>query len=315
VMSVLELANSNPSCGYGRVLIHQGKVTAIIEEKDADTQTLALKTLNAGIYCFHKDILDTYIPKIQPNNTQKEYYLTDIISLAVNDKKTITPLFVSSETFKGVNNPLELAKAEEILGNRIKEFWLEKGVKMRLMDTIYIEDDVEFYGECMIENGVSICGQSTIINSIIKAHSVIESSYIENSSIGPLAHIRPQSKIHDTHIGNFVEVKNSTLQGTKAGHLSYIGDCKIHEGSNIGAGFITCNYNGKKKYATTIGKNVFVGSGTQIVAPIQIEDDCLIGAGSTVRRNIKKGQLYLNKGQEVIKENFFYDFFNHKSSK
>lgn len=310
IMSVLDLPNIS---GYGRVVISKGEVKEIIEEKDADSKTLALSTLNAGIYCFKAQILDSYISKLNNNNAQKEYYLTDIISLARKDNIKIVPLFVGLEDFKGVNDKLDLANAEEILSRRIKEFWLKQGVIMRLPDTIYIEEGVEFSGECIIENGVSICGNSKIIESHIKAHSVIESSVIVKSDVGPLAHLRPQSVLENTHIGNFVEVKKSTLNGVKAGHLSYIGDSEIESGTNIGAGFITCNYDGKNKHQTKIGKNVFIGSDSQAIAPITIEDDCIVGAGSTIRRNLKKGELFITCGKEIIKEGFFYKFFNKKT--
>lgn len=310
IMSVLDLPNIS---GYGRVVISKGEVKEIIEEKDADSKTLALSTLNAGIYCFKAQILDSYISKLNNNNAQKEYYLTDIISLARKDNIKIVPLFVGFEDFKGVNDKLDLANAEEILSRRIKEFWLKQGVIMRLPDTIYIEEGVEFSGECIIENGVSICGNSKIIESHIKAHSVIESSVIVKSDVGPLAHLRPQSVLENTHIGNFVEVKKSTLNGVKAGHLSYIGDSEIESGTNIGAGFITCNYDGKNKHQTKIGKNVFIGSDSQAIAPITIEDDCIVGAGSTIRRNLKKGELFITCGKEIIKEGFFYKFFNKKT--
>ncbi|MBD5164316.1 bifunctional UDP-N-acetylglucosamine diphosphorylase/glucosamine-1-phosphate N-acetyltransferase GlmU [Helicobacter sp.] len=310
VMSVLDLPNTS---GYGRVVIKNNQVQEIIEEKDASAEILALSTLNAGIYCFSKKILESYVPLLDNHNAQKEYYLTDIISLAQKDSVSIMPLFVEVKNFKGVNDKLDLARAEEILGNRIKEFWLKKGVLMCLPDTIYIEEGVEFVGECVLENGVRICGDSKIIESQIKAQSVIESSVIELSDIGPLAHIRPQSIIKNTHIGNFVEVKKSQLEGVKAGHLSYIGDSKVGKGTNIGAGFITCNYDGKSKHQTIIGENVFIGSDSQAVAPVVIENDCLIGAGSTIRRNLKKGELFVTRGEEVIKEGFFYKFFNKKS--
>lgn len=310
IMSVIDLPNTN---GYGRVVIQDNQVQAIIEEKDANPEILALSTLNAGVYCFKSEILQTYLPKLQNNNAQKEYYLTDIITLAKQDSKIITPLFVELENFKGVNDKADLADAEIILGNQIKKTLMKQGVIMRLPHTIYIEEGVKFKGECIIENGVSLCGDTEIINSHIKSHSVIESSYIENSDVGPMAHLRPQSVLKNTHIGNFVEVKKSTLNGIKAGHLSYLGDCEVDEGTNIGAGFITCNYNGKAKFQTKIGKNVFIGSDSQAVAPIIIEDNCIIGAGSTIRENIKQGELFLTKGEKIRKEGFFYKFFSKKT--
>lgn len=309
IVSVLDVPNTN---GYGRVVIQEGAVQGIVEEKDANPEILALSTLNAGVYCFDRKILESYVSVLNNHNAQKEYYLTDIIALARKDSVHIAPLFVEMTNFKGVNDKLDLARAEEILGDRIKESWLKKGVLMRLPNTIYIEEGVEFVGECIIENGVSICGDSKIIESHIKAQSVIESSIVEKSDVGPLAHLRPQSIIKNTHIGNFVEVKKSQLDGVKVGHLSYLGDSEVGSGTNIGAGFITCNYDGKGKHQTIIGKNVFIGSDSQAVAPVVIEDNCLIGAGSTIRQNIKKGELFATIGKEIIKEGFFYKFFDKK---
>ena len=310
IMSILDLPNTK---GYGRVKIQNNEVLEIIEEKDASPEILSLNTLNAGVYCFRSEILETYLPKLQNHNAQKEYYLTDIIALSKKDSKSITPLFVELENFKGVNDKADLAHAEEIMGMRIKKALMQQGVIMHLPQTIYIQEGAKFVGECILENGVSIYGDCEIIDSHIKAHSVIESSYIENSDVGPLAHLRPKSILKNTHIGNFVEVKKSTLNGVKAGHLSYLGDCEIDEGTNVGAGFITCNYNGKEKFQTKIGKNVFIGSDSQAVAPIVIEDDCIIGAGSTIREDIKKGSLFLTQGKKIHKENFFYKFFNKKA--
>ena len=306
VMSVINL--DNPS-GYGRVVIKEGEVQKIVEQKDASKEELEIKAVNAGVYLVKKDILEKYIPRLNNQNLSKEYYLTDIIEMAKEDKKVIKPIFVKEENFKGVNSRKDLAEAEVIMQKRIKDRLMQEGVSMRLPETIYIENEVEFEGECTIENGASIHRYSKIINSHIKSHSVIEESTIINSSIGPLAHIRPKSFIEDSHIGNFTEVKKSNLKGIKAGHLSYIGDSEIDEGSNIGAGTITCNYDGKAKYKTKIGKNVFVGSDTQIVAPVTIEDDVIIAAGTTVTKDVKKGSLAINRTPLKIVENFFYKFF------
>ena len=155
--------------------------------------------------------------------------------------------------------------------------------------------------------------KSLVKNSIIKSSSVVEDSVVIDSDIGPLAHIRPASHIEATHIGNFVEVKKSTLKGVKAGHLSYLGDAQIDEGTNIGAGTITCNYDGVKKYKTIIGKNVFVGSDTQLVAPVIIEDDVMIAAGTTVTSaTVPKGSLVISRTKMKFLEGFYYKFFGKK---
>ena len=308
----MSVINLNKPCGYGRVVIIDGNVHEIVEEKDCIPAQKKIQTVNAGVYCVNTELLNQYIPALSNDNAQAEYYLTDIIKMAVDDHKTVHPVIVQEEEFKGVNSKLDLAHAEEIMQKRIKTEWMKQGVSMRLPETIYIDSRATFEGECMLENGVSIQGTSHIIASHIKTHSVIEDSYIENSDVGPMGRVRPNSKLINTHIGNFVEVKKSTLTGVKAGHLAYIGDATIEEGSNIGAGVITCNYDGKNKYETIIGKNVFVGSDTQLVAPITIEDDVIIAAGSTINKNVAQGELAISRAPMKTIKNFFYKFFGEK---
>ena len=308
VMSIFNL--EDPS-GYGRVVIDKHGVQRIVEQKDATPEELLINYVNAGIYSFRRDVLNTYIPQLSNDNAQSEYYLTDIIAMAKADGINIEPLEVDEEHFKGVNSKIDLAAAEEIMQERIRNRWMAQGIIMQLPQTIYIEESVMFEGECIVENGARICGNSKIINSHIKAHSVVEDSIMENSDVGPMGHLRPLSNLKDTHIGNFVEVKKSTMDGVKAGHLSYIGDAEVGSGSNIGAGVITCNYDGKKKYKTIIGKNVFVGSDSQIVAPCTIEDDVMVAAGTTLTsEKVKSGVLILSRAKIKTVENFFYKFFN-----
>ncbi|MCG3719129.1 bifunctional UDP-N-acetylglucosamine diphosphorylase/glucosamine-1-phosphate N-acetyltransferase GlmU, partial [Aliarcobacter butzleri] len=294
VMSVLELESAD---GYGRVIIENGNVKKIVEQKDASEDELKITTANAGIYQFETKFLLENLPKLDNNNAQKEYYITDLVEMAISQGKVLKPLVVNEENFKGVNSKVELADAEVIHQNRIKKEFMKAGVIMRLPDTIYIEEGVEIEGESIIENGVSLLGNAKIINSHIKTNSVVEDSIVKDSDVGPMGRVRPGSELTNTHIGNFVETKKAKLTGVKAGHLSYLGDCSIDEGTNIGCGTITCNYDGVNKHQTIIGKNVFVGSDTQFVAPVNIEDDVLIGAGSTVTGNVKKGELYLTRAK------------------
>ena len=309
-MSIFDLEDSS---GYGRVIIGDNGVERIVEEKDASDIEKAVTTVNAGIYSFSKAVIEKYLPKLSNDNAQEEYYLTDVIAMAKADNLSIEPLLVDEEHFKGVNSKFDLATAEEIMQGRIKETWMKTGVSMQLPSTIYIEEGVTFSGESTLENGTRICGNTLIENSHIKSGSVIEESIIKNSDIGPLAHIRPHSHIQDTHIGNFVEVKKSTLKGVKAGHLAYLGDAQIDEGTNVGAGVITCNYDGIKKYQTIIGKNVFIGSDSQIIAPVIIEDDVLIAAGTTVTADkIEKGSLSVSRAPLKSISGFYYKFFGKK---
>lgn len=311
VMSVLNLASAE---GYGRVVIENGEVKRIVEQKDANEEELKINTANAGVYQFDTKFLLENLKKLNNNNAQKEFYITDLVELAIKQKESLKAIFVSEENFKGVNSKFELAQAEIIHQNRKKKELMQNGVIMRLPDTIYIEEGVEIEGESIIENGVSLLGDSKIVNSFIKTNSVVEDSFIENSDIGPMARVRPNSKIINTHLGNFVETKKAVLTGVKAGHLSYLGDCIIDEGTNIGCGSITCNYDGINKHQTIIGKNVFVGSNTQFVAPVKIEDEVIIGAGTTVTSTIKKGELYLTRAKAKVVDGYFYKHFKLKKN-
>jgi bifunctional UDP-N-acetylglucosamine pyrophosphorylase/glucosamine-1-phosphate N-acetyltransferase len=306
VMSVLELPSAE---GYGRVVIKDNNVVKIVEQKDANEEELCITTANAGIYQFDTDFLLKNLPKLNNNNAQKEYYITDLVEIAINANLSLKPLVVSVENFKGVNSKVELAAAEVIHQNRIKEAFLKEGVIMRLPDTIYIEEGVQIVGECILENGVTLLENAKIIHSHIKTNSIVQDSIVENSDVGPMARIRPGSVLKNTHIGNFVETKKADLNGVKAGHLSYLGDCIIDEGTNIGCGTITCNYDGVKKHQTIIGKNVFVGSDTQLVAPVTIEDDVLIAAGSTITKRIPKGSLAITRAPLKIVADYFYRIF------
>lgn len=301
--------------GYGRVIMDAHlNVEKIVEEKDASVEEKSVTAVNAGVYLFKTDFLKENLPTLSNQNSQKEYYITDLIALANAENKTVKALFVDEATFMGVNSKYHLSQAEELMQDRIKRRFMEQGVSMRLPHTIYIEADVEIKGECKLENGVTLLKGTILESSHIKAHSVIEKSIIKNSDIGPMARVRPESIIEDTHIGNFVEIKKSTLKGVKAGHLSYLGDATIDEGTNIGCGTITCNYDGKGKYKTIIGKNVFVGSDTQLVAPVTIADDVIVASGTTVTKDIPKGALAINREPLKIVEGFFYKFFGKKDA-
>jgi bifunctional UDP-N-acetylglucosamine pyrophosphorylase/glucosamine-1-phosphate N-acetyltransferase len=309
VMSVLELDSAD---GYGRVVVNNNKVSKIVEQKDASEEELSITTANAGIYQFDTTFLLKNLPKLSNENAQKEYYITDLVEMAIAQNLELKPLSVSEENFKGVNSKYELAKAEEIHQARIKEDFMRAGVIMRLPQTIYIEEGVCIQGESILENGVTLLGNSKIINSHIKTNSHVEDAFLQDSDVGPMARVRPGSQLLNTHLGNFVETKKAQLNGVKAGHLTYLGDCEIDEGTNIGCGTITCNYDGKNKYKTKIGKNVFVGSDTQLVAPVTLEDDCMIAAGSCITKDVKKGELAIVRAKAKHISGFFYKFFGEK---
>jgi bifunctional UDP-N-acetylglucosamine pyrophosphorylase/glucosamine-1-phosphate N-acetyltransferase len=305
-MSILDLDSAD---GYGRVIIDNNQVVKIVEQKDCNKDELKVNTANAGIYCFDSKFLLDSLPKLSNDNAQEEYYITDLVEMAIEQNLNVKPIVVSEENFKGVNSKFDLANAEVIHQQRIKEEFMKAGVLMKFPDTIYIDFDVQIEGESIVENGVTLLGSSIIKSSHIKANSVVEDGVLENSSAGPMARVRPNSNLKDSHIGNFVETKKANLNGVKAGHLSYLGDCEIDSGTNIGAGTITCNYDGKNKFKTTIGKNVFIGSDTQLVAPVTLEDDTMIAAGSTITSNVASGDLALSRTKQKSIKGFFYKFF------
>ncbi len=305
----LAVFNARDAKSYGRVIIKDDQVEKIVEFKDANEEERKVSICNAGVYVIESKLLAQILPLIDNHNAAKEYYLTDSISLAKKQGASIKAVFVDEDEFMGINDKFELNIAQNLMQEKIKKHWMKQGVIFHLPQSTYIGMDVEFVGECEVYENVRIEGKSKIVNSIIKSSSVIENSIVENSDVGPLAHLRPKCELKDTHIGNFVECKNAKLNGVKAGHLSYLGDCEIESGTNIGCGTITCNYDGVKKHKTIIGKNVFVGSDTQFIAPVKIEDDVIIAAGSSVDCNVESGVLFINRAEKKLIKDYFYKKF------
>ncbi len=305
----LSVFSARDPFGYGRVITRGGEILKIVEQKDASEEEKAVKDANAGCYCFKSEALKQILPQIKPDNAQKEYYLTDAIKIAKDMGLKCAAVWVDEQSFMGINDKFALSIAENLMQNEIKENLMKQGVLMRLPQSIYIDSRAKFIGECELQENVSIIGPCVIESSLIKSGCVIEDSVVKNSDIGPMAHLRPKCEVIGTHIGNFVELKNAKVNKIKAGHLSYLGDCEIDEGSNIGCGTITCNYDGKKKYKTIIGKNVFIGSDTQLVAPVQIADDVIIAAGTTVTSDVPSGALAISRSKQINKDGFFHKFF------
>lgn len=305
----LSVFSARDPFGYGRVITRGGEILKIVEQKDASEEEKAVKDANAGCYCFKSEALKQILPQIKPDNAQKEYYLTDAIKIAKDMGLKCAAVWVDEQSFMGINDKFALSVAENLMQNEIKENLMKQGVLMRLPQSIYIDSRAKFIGECELQENVSIIGPCVIESSLIKSGCVIEDSIVKNSDIGPMAHLRPKCEVTGTHIGNFVELKNAKVNKIKAGHLSYLGDCEIDEGSNIGCGTITCNYDGKKKYKTIIGKNVFIGSDTQLVAPVRIADDVIIAAGTTVTSDVPSGALAISRSKQINKDGFFHKFF------
>ncbi len=311
---------------FGRIVRHKGVLAAIVEAKDASADTLKINEINTGIYLAKAEILAEFLPQIKNNNSKKEFYLTDLISIAQENQLKIDAIKGNKKVAMGVNNQQELAHASTLVYRRKAKQLMDLGVLMINPLSVYIEETVQIEPGAVIYPNVFLRGKtkigaftavepncyvvdSTIGQScVIKAGTYIEKSVIHHqASLGPYARIRPETEIfEEAHVGNFVEMKKVKFgKKSKAGHLTYLGDAEIGEDVNIGCGTITCNYAvDKRKYKTKIGNRVFVGSDTQFVAPIEIGDDAIIGSGSTVTKDVPARALAVARGKQFIKENY-----------
>jgi bifunctional UDP-N-acetylglucosamine pyrophosphorylase/glucosamine-1-phosphate N-acetyltransferase len=311
---------------FGRIVRHQGSLRAIVEAKDASADTLKIKEINTGIYVMQAEMLQDYLPRIQNHNVKSEYYLTDIVSLAVDDQCKVMPILSKPSVAFGVNTQSELARANKIAFRRKARQLLDSGVLMLDPANTYIEPSVEVGPGAVIYPQVYLRGRtkigsftsiepncyivdSEIAESVtIRANCYIESCRIsQRASIGPFARLRPETEIgEEAHVGNFVEMKKVKFGSrSKAGHLTYLGDAEIGVDTNIGCGTITCNYAAdRKKYKTKIGDGVFVGSDSQFVAPITVGDHAVIGSGSTITKDVPARALGVARGRQVNVENY-----------
>ena len=324
VVTVMTTLVDNPA-GYGRI-IHDGtRIQRIVEEKDANPDEKNIQEINVGTYCFDLSFLIEKIDALDTNNAQGEFYLTDLLKMAYNDgKATAAYLLKDAQESLGVNNRVQLAQAEKIFRQRVNEKWMMNGVTMLDPSSVYIEDDVDLEADVFIESNVYLLGNtyikrgtvvesgSRIENSTIGENVVIKQSVIKdsvvgaNTSIGPFAQLRPGNTIgKNVKIGNFVEIKNSNIANeSKVSHHTYIGDTDMGARVNVGCGTITCNYDGKNKYRTVIGDDVFVGSNSNLIAPIVIGDKVVIGAGSTLSKDVVHNALAVTRPPLVIRENW-----------
>ena len=321
--SVLSFYTNNPE-GYGRVFEIDGEFFNIIEEKDATREEKKNNLVNSGIYLFRNNLLEKHLREINNQNAQNEYYLTDLPHI-LKQKGYSIGVYKSKneECFLGVNTRKQLIKADKIAIKRNIDHHLENGITVYNPETVRIEDGIKIgkdtviypsvvieanceIGEnCVIKTGAVIINSKIWENCKILEYSHIEGSVIKDDcTIGPFARIRPDTIAEErVKIGNFVETKKALLKkGVKASHLSYLGDCEIGENTNIGAGTITCNYDGEKKHRTIIGDNCFIGSDTQLVAPVKIGKNSYIGAGSTITNNVPECSLALSRVKQKVIE-------------
>ena len=293
--------------GYGRMKTDEnGYVTQIIEQKDASETEQKIGLCWTGVMCAKAEKLNSWLAQITNDNAQKEYYLTDLPAIAGKENAyTMHALCPVDETL-GANNRAELAQLEKKMQEKLRAKAMENGATLIDPNTVYLCEDTVIGKDVIIEPNVFFGPNVTIgDNCHIKAFSHLEGATLKNGVvIGPFARMRPGAVLEDNvKIGNFVEVKNATFgEGAKANHLSYVGDAEVGEKSNIGAGTITCNYDGKNKHKTTIGKGAFVGSNATLIAPITLEDGAYIGAGSTLSKNVPADSLAVARSRAIIKD-------------
>lgn len=319
-------AIADDAFGYGRVIRnHEGLVEKIVEHKDANEEELKVKEINTGTYCFDNRALFEALQKVTNENAQGEYYLPDVIGILKSEGQIVSAFTTDdfSESL-GVNDRVALAHAEKVMRMRINEHHMRNGVTIIDPDSTYIEANVQIGQDTVVYPGTIIKGEtqiasdcqigpnSEIQNCFIGEGAVIKQSVLADSKIGssvhvgPFAHIRPDSNISDhAKIGNFVEVKKSTLgEGSKVSHLSYIGDAEVGRNVNVGCGSITVNYDGVNKYKTIIEDDAFIGCNSNLVAPVKVGKGAFVAAGSTITSNVPDEALSIARARQVNKENY-----------
>ncbi|HKY23263.1 MAG TPA: bifunctional UDP-N-acetylglucosamine diphosphorylase/glucosamine-1-phosphate N-acetyltransferase GlmU [Vicinamibacterales bacterium] len=306
--------------GYGRIVRVKGKVSRIVEERDASPAQRKIREINGGVYVFSLPPLFNALRGLATGNAQGEYYLTDLISGYRRRRFGVEAVLLDDPNeIRGINSRSELAGASRIVRQKKNEELMAAGVTIEDPATTYIDADVVVGSDTVIHPGVHLEGKTQIgqaceihagvriVNSVLDDRVTVQNFCVISGSrvgpgatIGPFVHIRPETELRESvHIGNFVELKKSVVgKGSKAGHLSYLGDAVIGEGVNVGAGTITCNYDGTQKHQTTIEDGVFVGSDSQLVAPVTIGKGAYIGSGTTVRESVPAGSLAVSAGKQ-----------------
>jgi len=325
-MSMLTLTVDNPF-GLGRIKRDQaGNITAIIEQKDASADEQQIQEINSGIYCVDNALLHKYLPELSNDNAQQEYYLTDIVKMAVADGITIAAI-EPEHTFEieGVNNRQQLASLERTWQRKLVADLQEAGMQfadptrvdirgtLTAGQDVFVDVGVVFEGDCSLGDSVYIEAGCVIKNAHIgnachiKPYCVIDRAEIgAGVDVGPFAHLRPDTVLSDnSKVGNFVEIKKSTIgHGSKVNHLSYVGDATVGTNVNIGAGVITCNYDGVNKSQTIIKDNAFIGSNASLVAPVTIGDTATVAAGSVITKDVDSSALAFGRARQTQKDNF-----------
>lgn len=312
--------------GYGRIVRNEiGIVEKIVEQKDASAKEQAISEINTGVYCFDNKTLFDALHLLTNDNAQGEYYLTDVIGILKQRGDIVAAYQMDDfDESMGVNDRIALAKANQVMRNRINTQLMKSGVTLLDPENTYIDADVKIGSDTVVEGGVSIKGNTTIgSDCFIGAHSEIIDSVIHDSvkvlascieksemhtgsDIGPYSHLRPKAEIGErAHLGNFVEIKKSLIgNGTKVGHLTYVGDATLGENINVGCGVVFVNYDGTAKHHTNVGNHAFIGSNSNLIAPLEIAEDSFIAAGSTITDGTEKFDMAIARARQVNKPGY-----------
>jgi bifunctional UDP-N-acetylglucosamine pyrophosphorylase/glucosamine-1-phosphate N-acetyltransferase len=304
-LAVLGFRAADPT-GYGRLLVEGGRLVAIREHADASPAERAIKLCNAGVMAFDGRKALEIIEKIGNANSQSEYYLVDAVAIVRQQGSEVVVVETSEDEVRGINTKTQLAEAEQVMQARLRKAALEAGVTMIAPETVYLAADTTFGSDVTIEPFVVIGpGVSIADGAVIHSFShIVQASIGKKASVGPYARLRPGTSLGEgARIGNFVETKAATLEaGVKVNHLSYIGDAHVGEGANIGAGTITCNYDGFAKHKTTIGPGAFVGTNSSLVAPVKIGSGAYVGSGSVITRDVPDDALAVERSEQTNRE-------------
>ena len=292
--------------GYGRVLMEDGEIVAIREELDATPSERKIALCNGGLMAFAGATALAILDRIGNENRKREYYLTDAIAIARAMGMRVVVIETEEDDVRGVNTRAQLAETEAVLQQRLRRAAMDAGVTLVAPETVYMCDDTSFGRDVVVEPFVVFGpGVSIEDNAVIRSFSHLERARVGNGAVvGPYARLRPGARLEaNAHVGNFVEVKEALIgAGAKANHLSYIGDATVGAGTNVGAGTITCNYDGVAKHRTEIGENAFIGSNSALVAPVKVGKGAYIGSGSVITDDVPPDALALARGRQVVKE-------------
>jgi bifunctional UDP-N-acetylglucosamine pyrophosphorylase/glucosamine-1-phosphate N-acetyltransferase len=304
-VAVLGFEPADPT-GYGRLIVEGGLLKAIREEKDASAVERTIGFVNGGLMALRGDLALAFLERIGNSNAKAEYYLTDAVEIAAAMGERAVAVSVSETEVRGVNDRIQLSAAEAVMQQRLRRAAMATGVTMIDPATVFLSHDTVFGRDVVLEPNVCFGPGVTIGNDVVvHAFSHLEGARVASGcSVGPFARLRPGASLGErARVGNFVEVKNADLgPGVKVNHLSYVGDATVGAGTNIGAGTITCNYDGGRKHRTTIGEHAFVGTNSSLVAPVTIGAGAYVGSGSVITEDVPADALALGRGRQVIKE-------------